>query len=197
MHSGRVMVWAVESGEVVADLAHAGGSVRAVSFDADGSRIATGDQAGTLRIFDIRTGALVAEAPVPDDAPDDKGAGRDVHGIGFGAGGVVIAGGKDGIVRRWDPGRGENRWTAYPADSEADIRSVAIGPQGRYALIGVRGISQAAGDGRLVGEARWYDIEEDRFLSPAVPHWDNTWAAAIAPSGSWAVTSDDTSGEQH
>jgi WD40 repeat protein/DNA-binding SARP family transcriptional activator len=89
---GRVDVWDVATGRHVAAIPGSSGSP-ALSFDADGARLATGDHEGNVKIWEPSSGDALAvlgshDAPVSalDFSPD---------------GSHLVSAGTDGIVRVW------------------------------------------------------------------------------------------------
>jgi len=89
---GRVDVWEVATGRHVAAIPGSSGSP-ALTFDADGARLATGDHEGNVKIWEPSSGDAVAvlgshDAPVSavDFSPD---------------GSRLVSAGTDGVVRVW------------------------------------------------------------------------------------------------
>ena len=90
--SGRADIWDLATAEHIARLPAASG-VQAVAFDAGGSRLATGSQNGTVRLWDASSGAELIvlhghDGPVSSVAfsPD----GSRLTSVGY-----------DGVVRVW------------------------------------------------------------------------------------------------
>jgi WD40 repeat protein/tRNA A-37 threonylcarbamoyl transferase component Bud32 len=99
--SKNATMWDVDSGRSRGELPHLGG-VTAAAFSADGSRVATGDGAGTVRIWEPVKRELVATCE-PHVA--------DVRDIEFAPDGrTVVSGGNDGEVRICDAESGATRF---------------------------------------------------------------------------------------
>src|SRR5262249_47076925 len=98
--SKNATMWDVDSGRSRGELPHPGGVTVAV-FSADGSRVASGDAAGTVRIWEPVQRDLVATC--------EPHAG-DVRDIKFTPDGrTVVSGGNDGEVRICDAESGATR----------------------------------------------------------------------------------------
>ncbi|MGH3755749.1 MAG: hypothetical protein ACRDRP_24295, partial [Pseudonocardiaceae bacterium] len=107
----RVMVWdGPAGGPKIAELAGHEGQVKVAAFNHDGSRIVTGGEDGTVRIWDTATGAglvvlrghhgAVNDAAFSPTQPDPARL-------------VVATAGEDGAVLVWDPAIGPV-FTGYP-----------------------------------------------------------------------------------
>ena len=64
---GEVKLWELPGGRLRADLPGHSDSVNCVAFSPDGRRLATGDRAGTLRVWDVAAGRAASEIPKAHD----------------------------------------------------------------------------------------------------------------------------------
>jgi WD40 repeat protein len=92
-----------------------------VAFSTDGKRIAAGDQANTVKVWDAPTGALKHTL---------AGHGREALAVGFSPDGKLLATGSyDATVRLWDAATFAEV-ASFPADGQL-ISNVAFSPDGR------------------------------------------------------------------
>lgn len=139
-------------------------AVNAVAVSPDGRRLAVGDSAGQLRVWDTATGDPVAP-PVAEHA-------KAIGSVAFGPDGRRIASsGADGTVRIVDADSGE-----LPADPllavNAQVISVTYSPDGRRL---------ATGDSD--GELRLWDAETGRQLGAARTGAPVVRAVVFSPDG--------------
>jgi WD40 repeat protein len=100
------------------------GAVVAVAFSPDGSRIVTGSDDGTARLWDAATGRPVGE-PLPH-----SGA---VLAVAFSPGGeTILTASRDGAGRLWDAAT--CRMLGMPLLHQGPVRAAAFGPDGRTVL---------------------------------------------------------------
>lgn len=102
-------VWEIATGEVVVSLPMHPAWVQGCCFLADGGRVATACRDGSLRVFDIETGDMLARLV--------GHVGR-VWSVASEPAGTLLTCGADGTVRRWDP--------ALTLDTAA-LREIAVG----------------------------------------------------------------------
>ncbi len=117
----RARVWDADSGSRLHDWDVGDkGAVWSVAFMPDspvGTRIATGNESGTLQLWDVNGGKT--SSPMEHGGP--------VNSIAFSRDGRLIATGSgDGVVRVWDAATGTER--QHIAAGKTSVRSVAFGP---------------------------------------------------------------------
>lgn len=99
---GRVVLWSAEAGQKLQELQGHRGGVRAVAFSRDGAWLASGGDEARVLVWDMGTRTL-ARTLVSTGAVNslvfDIRRRKD----------VLIAGGEDGRLARWDVARGEAR----------------------------------------------------------------------------------------
>lgn len=89
--------WDARSGQAIgAALAPHPSGLGAVAFAPDNQRFASGDVDGNLRLWDAKTGCLVAEARHPGG----------VASLVFAGNGGLVSGGYEGVVKIWNIGQG-------------------------------------------------------------------------------------------
>lgn len=88
--------WEIATGKIVVSLPTHPAWVQGCCFLADGSRVATACRDGSLRVFDIETGAMLTQLV--------GHVGR-VWSVTAEPAGTLLTCGADGTVRRWDPSR--------------------------------------------------------------------------------------------
>ncbi|KIK80805.1 hypothetical protein PAXRUDRAFT_833333 [Paxillus rubicundulus Ve08.2h10] len=117
-----VKLWDLDSGSVVEDLVKCDSGTFVVKFSRDGSKLATGFGDGFIRIWkwnwDTRE-----EVGKPIKAHD--GAVRSMLWAGKGVDEVLILGTDDGMIRRWNAGKGEAVGGPFHAHSET-IHGLAL-----------------------------------------------------------------------
>ena len=169
---GQVLVLAAGTGEELARLGGHGGRVFAVAF-AGADLIVSGDDEGTLRVWDWRAGRVRRSVPAAHAGGVSALAVSEDRGL-------VASAGADRVVRRWD-------LDDLAAEGEplgplaAPLTDVALSPDGEVIVASSRS-----------GEvARWSD--DGTLLGEVLQAEDNTvWAVALSPDGrTLAVATDD------
>jgi WD40 repeat protein len=115
-----IVLWRVESGEMMRRFKGHSTSTVALSFSPDGRTVAAGSLGGTIRLWDVESGqelqclsghhGLVGQLAF---SPDGK---------------MLASGGKDATIRLWDVASGEARLAARGHNGA--VNSIAVSPDG-------------------------------------------------------------------
>jgi WD40 repeat protein len=154
------------------------GDASAVAFSPDGKLLATGDQDGTARLWDVATGQQVGAAM---QASSDTSEG--VQGVAFSPGGKLLAtAGADGTARLWNVATGRQVGHPISADPHGDLLGVAFSPGGKL-------LATAGAD----GTARLWNATTERQVLPAIQAVPPSvlapvWGVAFSPGGKLLAT---------
>jgi WD40 repeat protein len=138
---GVLQVVDAQTGQISAPMSHEGRPVTSVAFGHSGNWVATGDVAGTVRVWDVDRGAEVATMPAVDDRPPGTAQATGspqviVRSVAFSpVADVVAAGGTDYAVRLWDASTGTQIAPAWK--SEFPVISVAFDSKGERVAVGL------------------------------------------------------------
>ncbi|HEX7896367.1 MAG TPA: serine/threonine-protein kinase [Planctomycetota bacterium] len=205
---GEVKLWPSEGG-APRDLAGHDDGVNALAFSRDGALLATGDQGGTLKVWDVQSGRERASW---------KAHARAVRGAAFSPDGRHLAtSGWDHLVALWDvastsqvaafEGHGDGAWgVAFSPDGRLvasassdktarlwDVERRAV----RRVLRGHAGVVVAVAfspDGRLLATGSWdrtarlWEVESGLEIRAIPGHADSVWAVAFSPDGRLLAT---------
>jgi WD40 repeat protein/tRNA A-37 threonylcarbamoyl transferase component Bud32 len=142
------------------------GLVWTARYSPDGARIATGGQDDTVRLWDARTGALLATL---------SGHTNDVWSVRFSPDGTrLLTASYDHTVRVWDVASGALQWTAR---HEHRIYWADFTPDG--ARVGTASFDRTA---------KIWDAGSGRLLQTMIGHQNGLTAAAFTPDGARLVT---------
>lgn len=146
-----VRVWRARDGALVRTLRHAG-SVEGLAVSRDGRRLATGDEAGQLYIWDVsrpdpaawaaEPEAIAANGPDIDHpaSPAARGVHADINSISWAPDNRhLFTAGRDGVVRLWDTARlhDPDRGIRQAFEGfQASIKSVRVSPDGALVAAG-------------------------------------------------------------
>jgi WD40 repeat protein len=111
-------VWDLESGTQVFALSGHEQLCDAIAFSPDGSQLATGDQGGTVKIWDAASGQELLSL----------GSGGVIHNLAYSPDGArLAAANEDGTLTIWDPTAGQE---ALSLPRMSGLYSVAFMPDG-------------------------------------------------------------------
>jgi WD40 repeat protein len=163
-----VILWDVPSGRIVRRLVEASPTeVYSVAFDPDGARVATGDQYGTLTIWDVAS-AQVTASFTPHLGPIFKVAFSPQRGSG-----LLATASLDRTARLWNA---ENEQIGR-FDHDNTVRDLAFSPDGRR-------LATASWDRKVTVR----DVQSGR-LQLTISHSAQVNNVAFSPDGSRLATS--------
>jgi WD40 repeat protein/predicted Ser/Thr protein kinase len=120
---GRLVVFDATTGKQTAVCDGHRDGVWAYTFSPDGSRLASGGEDNTARLWDAATGALLATC---------RGHTSKVLGVAFGPDGTrLVTASADGTVRQWDAATGQEVEPPYDRHT-ADVFTAVYSPDGQW-----------------------------------------------------------------
>ncbi|MBM7054291.1 caspase, EACC1-associated type [Streptomyces durocortorensis] len=164
----EALLWDTASGTIRTKLTGHTGGVWAVSFNPDGSSIATADGAGTVRLWEPRAGRLTRVLYGSRGIPSS---------LAFDHSGTTLVGSADGLSV-WDTRTGRHKVLATAGlDKNESYEDISLSPDGRFAVL-TQGTS-----GILI-----WDLERDRPVTETkasgvitdVEFASDAWTVAIA-----------------
>ncbi|KXZ53022.1 hypothetical protein GPECTOR_8g39 [Gonium pectorale] len=139
-------------------------AVRNMAFSSpDGERLASGGRDGLVRVWDSRSGLLVATL---------EGHAGAVHSVAFSpvSRGQLASVGKDGSVRLWQTAGGGPRCTANWTGHTGAVRCVAFSPDGKWLA-----------SGGTDAKVRVWEIEIEHCATTLRGHVGDVTAVAFSP----------------
>ena len=168
-----ILLWDVETREIIATLEGHTDDVNSVAFSPDGKTLATGDRDNTILLWDVETREIIATL---------EGHTDDVNSVAFSPDGKTLASGSgDGTVLLWDVASGTNIATH-------DVRS-----EGQNRLGSDRVLSVAfSPDGKILATrsafVKLWDVASDTHITDLVGEdvegwWEGASSVAFSPDG--------------
>lgn len=158
---GTARIWDVTSGEVIDRLPHPGEFALVAVASPDGRDIVTGDESGTLTIWDALTFERRREIAAHDDA---------LTAAAFGPGQLLLTSSDDGTVRGWDRQTGEQLLEFGRED--APFEDVAVSPDGTL-------VAAAVSDGTV----KLWDMVTGRRRLTLHGHTQKATSVDFSPDG--------------
>ncbi|MFE2289678.1 caspase family protein [Streptomyces sp. NPDC059452] len=164
----KALLWDTASGAIHAELTGHTSSVWEVSFSPEGSRVATADESGAVRLWDTRTGRLKRVLHGSHGRPSS---------LAFDHGGTTLVAAADSLSV-WDTRNGRHKVLATAGlDKNESYGDVSLSPDGRFAVL-------SSGAFRVL----IWDLDRDRLVTNVnvsgnvsdVEFASDAWTVAIA-----------------
>ena len=160
LSKGGIALWDIATGRIRATLPHPG-VIETVAFSSDGGKLASGGEDGTIRLWNVATGAAARVI---------KASKQEIRAVAFTPdGSKLVSGGRDAMVRVFDVGTGVGLH-AMPTGSDG-VFSIAVSADGRIA---------ASGD--FDAGVKLWDIATGRELARVIAVDERDWLV-ITPDG--------------
>jgi hypothetical protein len=144
-------------------------SVRSVALASDGATLASGDYEGTVKLWDVATGAELRTL---------TGHNVSVESVAFASDGATLAsGGLDGTIRIWRVATGAGLRTL--AGHEMSVESISFAPDGTILV-----------SGDLEGTIRFWDVATGVKLRTLAGHEVSVESVAFSPDGTTLASGD-------
>lgn len=208
----HVKLWNMAAGTLAVDLGEHECQTTAVGFSPDGSRLASGDDRGRIRIWDVAGRR---------EEKTLKAQRWKIDGALFADRGTLITISADHMMICWNVETGEARWKTMAPNtanmslavsrdgttiacgdhlgavglwSAADGRALgAMGERHTAGRTGIQGISFSR-DGNLVaagghdGVTQIWDVAAQSYCGQTSPHRERVWSTALSPDGRTLAT---------
>ncbi len=144
-----------------------GGTVMAMAFSPDGSKIATGGGSQAAWVWDVAKGW-----PLSDPMKHNG----DVLAVAFSPDGkTLLTGSADSTARLWEAATGQS--LGQPLRHQDSVVAVAFGPDGKTVLTGSKD-----------GTARLWEVATGQPIGQPLQHQDSVVAVAFHPKGKTVLT---------
>jgi WD40 repeat protein len=181
---GELNVWDAKTGELLTSLKGTLGAIRSVAFSADGKRLVSGDEAGTVQVWDELTrpqGPLVVW----------KGSQAPVRSVTFSPDGRVVVGGNQHTgVAAWDAGTGQAQRSFAVGGDFFSAGSAGFGD--RFLLGGVSSLAISPDGSHLVigheKTLKVWDRGTGKQVLSIEGHSDEVTSAAFSRDGRWIAS---------
>ncbi len=163
-------LWNTATGELIGVLQGHRGVVTSMAFAPDGDVLITGSIDATAKIWEVASRRLVQTLQAHTSW---------VNAVAFSPEGMLVTASSDNTVRLWE--KKSDRWIeihrfAFP---EGEVRSLAISPEGKTLVAGLR-----------YGVLKVIDLKQKAVIHTQKPHIADVWAVAFAPDGRTVASGD-------
>lgn len=163
-----IRVWTTQPTHFLYQLTDFGDPAYALALHPDGYILASGNDKGRVRFWDLRKGTSISEFFPHEQAITDLAISRD--------GTTLITASTDRTIKVWQIQTGQLLHTL--TGHTAPIREIALSPNGRF-------LASASNDG-----VRFWDIQRGRLLRILQQHTDWATAVAFSPDGRYLASAD-------
>jgi WD40 repeat protein len=186
--AGSAGIWLYEAGTLkeVGVLQSNTGLVLSVAFGPDGTMLASGNEDGTVRLWDVAHGEEIAV--LEGHTPRDGGLSW-VRSVAFSSDGqTVVSGGEDGTVRLWDVA--QRKAVAVLTGHLGPVSSVAFSPDGQMVASG--GLNALVKGSYRVQDStvRLWDVKQHQPIGVIGFHESQVLSVAFSPDGRTVVSGD-------
>ncbi|KAF8834661.1 WD40 repeat-like protein [Paxillus ammoniavirescens] len=149
--------------------------VTSIGFSPDGTKLASGHDDGSIRVFDVQDGSLIL-------GPIDGHARHALSVVWSFDGSRFFTGTWDTPIRSWHSETGEaigEPWTGHTHY----VNCLALSPDGTK-------LASASGDNTV----RFWDADSGDPIGVPLQHEQRVWTVVFSPSGEFVVSSEDAGG---
>ncbi len=166
----RVLIWSVETGQQLRQLAGGAATAASLAFAPDGKSLLAGGSDGAIHVHDVRSGV---------EAQSLFGHRGPVVSLAISADGRTVASGSgDATVRLWDLATGRSRLEL--AGHSAGVNAVAFSPDGTLLV-----------SGSADRTVKIWDLASGRSVRTLEGHRDFVNAVAVSPDGTLLASGDE------